>query len=173
MGASIYAPYGLMRSIRGVGFKVRMLSYVVPGEPGRLVGIYSISVWRDMPPRIPEEARHLIVRHIHSVAQLELLLYLRGLEGETATAASVAKEQRIGTDMASDILADLTKRGFAIEKDEGGFAYRPSPTLAQHVDALADAYSTFRVTIINLIFSKPSESVQSFADAFRVRREED
>lgn len=75
--------------------------------------------------------------------------------------------------MASDLLVDLAGRGFLVEKEEGAFVYEPKPGLAKQVDALASAYSGYRVTIINLIFSKPSEGVQSFADAFRLRRDEE
>ena len=125
-----------------------------------------------MPPRIPDPAQELIVRHIHSVAQLEVLLYLRGLNGAVATVQSVGREQKIGEDMASDLLTDLAGRGFLAEKDEG-FVYSPKRALASQVDALAGAYATYRVTIINLIFSKPSEGVQSFADAFRLRKDDD
>lgn len=74
--------------------------------------------------------------------------------------------------MAADLLTDLGGRGF-LEETSDGYVYKPTPALAKGVDAVADAYGSYRVAIINLIFSKPSEGVQSFADAFRVRRDED
>src|SRR5688500_11003788 len=125
-----------------------------------------------MGQKIPNEAQDLIARHIHSVAQLELLLYLRTLGDVPVTAQDVGREQKIGPDMASDLLTDLAGRGF-LEEIEEGFVYRPKSALARPVDVLAGAYGTYRVTIINLIFSKPSEGVQSFADAFRVRRDDE
>ena len=125
-----------------------------------------------MGQKIPDEAQDLVARHIHSVAQLELLLYLRALGEVSVTAVSVGREQRIGADMASNLLADLAGRGF-LEQTKDGFVYRPKPALGKAVDSLAGAYGTYRVTIINLIFSKPSEGVQSFADAFRLRKDED
>ena len=125
-----------------------------------------------MPQRIPGDASDLIVKHIHSVAQLETLLFLRGRPDVLATAEVVAREQKIGGDMAADLLADLAGRGF-LEETTDGFRYKPSSSLAKGVDAVASAYGTYRVAIINLIFSKPSEGVQSFADAFRVRRDDE
>lgn len=125
-----------------------------------------------MPPRIPDQAQDLIVRHIHSVAQLEVLLYLRSFGEGIATPESVGRDQKIGADMAADLLVDLSGRGFLSERD-GGYVYDPQPALGRQVEALAEAYGTYRVAIINLIFSKPSEGVQSFADAFRLRKDED
>ena len=125
-----------------------------------------------MAQKIPDEAQELVARHIHSVAQLELLLYLRGVGDVVVTAGSVGRAQKLGTDMATDLLTDLAGRGF-LKETQDGFVYGPKPTLARAVDVLAAVYGTYRVTIINLIFSKPSEGVQSFADAFRVRRDDE
>lgn len=125
-----------------------------------------------MPQRIPGEAQDLIIKYIHSVAQLETLLFLRARPDTSVTAETVAREQKIGGDMAADLLTDLSGRGFLKETPEG-YRYAPSSALSKGVDAVASAYGSYRVAIINLIFSKPSEGVQSFADAFRVRRDED
>lgn len=125
-----------------------------------------------MTERIPKDAQDVIARHIHSVAQLETLLFLRARPDVPIKPDILAREQKIGGDMAADLLTDLSGRGFLKETPEG-YLYKPTRTLAKGVDAVANAYGTYRVAIINLIFSKPSEGVQSFADAFRVRRDED
>lgn len=125
-----------------------------------------------MAQKIPHEAQELVARHIHSVAQLELLLHLRQSAGKVVTPEAAGRDQKLGSDMAGDILADLEGRGFVRQRD-GGYVYEPNAPLARQVDALADAYSVYRVTVINLIFSKPSEGVQSFADAFRLRRDDE
>lgn len=121
---------------------------------------------------VPKEARDLITSHIHSVAQLEMLLYLRSRTGAEITPETLGRDQKIGTDMAQGLLEDLAGRGFLTEKN-GSFTYAPKGDLSRQVDALASAYASYRVSIINLIFSRPNEGVQSFADAFRVRRDEE
>ncbi len=125
-----------------------------------------------MSERVPTDAQDLITKHIHSVAQLEVLLDLRRAGDDPVTVESVAHKHKVGGDMARDLLADLEGRGF-LRETEAGFTYSPSGSLARQVDALANAYQSYRVSIINLIFSKPSEGVQSFADAFRLRKDED
>jgi hypothetical protein len=37
-------------------------------------------------------------------------------------------------------------------------------------DELAESYAKYRVAVIGLIFSKPSEHVRDFPEAFRLRR---
>ncbi len=121
---------------------------------------------------VPREARDLIARHIHSVAQLETLLLMRSRAGEETTAEDVGRDQKIGLDMAEGMLADLVQRGFLMRSGEK-FVYEPTADVAAQIDVLAEAYKGYRVSVINLIFSRPDESVQSFADAFRVRKDEE
>ncbi len=125
-----------------------------------------------MPDRVPKAARDLIAQHIHSVAQLELLIYMHGRGGAPVTAEEAGRDQKIGTEMATSLLADLVARGFAREVD-GAFSYQPPDDTAAQVAEVAEAYTKYRVTIINLIFSRPSEGIQGFADAFRVRRDDE
>jgi hypothetical protein len=52
------------------------------------------------------------------------------------------------------------------------FRYEPrSADLADAVQALARAYADRRVTVIGLIFAKPTDKIRSFADAFRIRKD--
>jgi hypothetical protein len=39
------------------------------------------------------------------------------------------------------------------------------------IGEVANAYASHRVTIIGLIFSKPTSTLKTFADAFRIRKE--
>jgi hypothetical protein len=51
--------------------------------------------------------------------------------------------------------------------------YRYAPATAEleaSVDGLAESYAKYRVAVVALIFSKPSERVRTFSDAFRIRR---
>ena len=38
---------------------------------------------------------------------------------------------------------------------------------------MATAYASHRVSIIGLIFSKPTSNLKTFADAFRIRKDKD
>lgn len=123
---------------------------------------------------IPRETQTFIRTYIRSIRQMEVLLWLREHEGRPVTPALLAKEERLDAVMADDLLKALATTGFLTGPDEdGAYRYGPAPDLGAQVDKLADVYGTYRVSVINFVFSMPSESVQSFADAFRIRKEDD
>jgi hypothetical protein len=123
------------------------------------------------------EAKRFINKHLYGVAQLELLLHLRDNPGEPVTPSMAARELRLGEEQAVGLLHDLHLRGLlAIDKSEGQKRYRYEPTsraLARQVEAVAKIYPAYRHRVIQLIFSKPPESVTNFAQAFRLRKDED
>lgn len=132
------------------------------------------------PNGLPEAVQRLIGEHIDSVEQLEVLLLLRRQKDRPWCADTVARELRIAAASASERLVDLAHRGMLApsEPDESSpegqecFRYSPAnPRLDEAVSALAAAYSERRVSVINLIFSKPTDRIRTFADAFRVRRD--
>jgi hypothetical protein len=122
-----------------------------------------------MAPGITDEVRSFIMRHIQSVEQLEVLLLLRAAPDKEWTPDDVARALVSQRESAERWLLDLTGRGLLTHT--GGFRFAPGATDARVVDGLAEAYAKRRVTVVGLIFSKPSEAVQSFADAFRLRRD--
>jgi hypothetical protein len=130
-----------------------------------------------MVDRLPPEVTRLISKHIHGVSQLELLLYLHDQPTREVTPEMVAREQRMAEDQSAALLHDLHSRGLLEVIDrEGQRSYRYEPKrreLARQVDALAQTYPKYRHTIIQLVFSKPSEGVTNFAEAFRLRKNED
>jgi hypothetical protein len=126
--------------------------------------------------QLSEELLAFIRQHIHSVEQLEMLLLVRREKGDW-TPEKVSEEMRTALPSAFDRLADLEQRGLLVSHRNGtGPAYRYAPKsgeLEQIVSSLADAYAERKYTIIDLIFSKPIDKIRVFANAFRLRRDED
>ncbi len=123
---------------------------------------------------IAREVRTFIREHLTSVAQLEILLLLHAQPARPLTAEQVAELLRIDPGWAAVELAKLRDSGLFTAEDAGGYCYRPASTAdAQAVDALAKAFATHRVSVITLIFSTPSDSIGSFADAFKLRGNDD
>lgn len=123
---------------------------------------------------VPKETQAFIRAHIRSIRQLEALLWVREQEGPV-TAAALAKQERIDQDMADDLLRSFERSGFVDgPDDDDAYSYRSGDRdVAMQIDKLAEVYGTYRVSVINLVFSMPSESVQSFADAFKIKRDDD
>ena len=123
---------------------------------------------------IPQEVRAFIVDHIDSVLQLELLLLLHKKRDQEFGAAEVVAELRIDPTWAVTQLDDFCARGIlkCAEGPPRRYRYAPkSPDLDSAITRLDQAYSNRRVSVISLIFSKPTDKLRSFADAFRVRKE--
>jgi hypothetical protein len=122
---------------------------------------------------VPAPVRRFISGHIESVAQLEVLLLARAVTDKAWTAEEVARALVIRPESAAHWLDDLAARGLLLE-DGGRYRYHPSTDGTEStIDDLAESYAKYRVAVIGLIFSKPSERVTVFADAFRIRRRRD
>jgi hypothetical protein len=121
----------------------------------------------------PAELKLFIAQHVESLAQLEALLLLRQDSQTQWKSAELSQRLYITPDMCEGILANLHQRGFVERNAEGGYRYHPSSSEADRVLAeLAGVYQQRRVAVITEIYSKPVNKVQTFADAFRLRREE-
>jgi hypothetical protein len=127
-----------------------------------------------MHDEFPAELKQFIEFYIESVPQLEALLLLRGDPNRRWQAADVAKSLYIPENIASSLLSDFVRRGFAVLEPppESGHVYRTRDAeIDRLVDQLATAYQARRVAVISLIYSKPLHKVQTFADAFRFGKE--
>ena len=124
---------------------------------------------------IPQEVRAFITEHIDSVLQLELLLLLRKKRDRDFDAAEVVRELRIDPAWSAGQLEQLCAAGILACVEAGGarrYHYAPkSAELDGAVQKLEQAYTDRRVSVISLIFSKPTDKLRSFADAFRVRKD--
>ena len=119
--------------------------------------------------QLPEGVRDLILRHVHSVVQLEVLLFLRERPREQWDVASVAKRLYAPVGEMAIALAELCKDGFLVREGEA-YRYAPISDHQARVDALARAYVRQLIPITNLIHSKP-RNIRAFSDAFKFRKD--
>jgi hypothetical protein len=123
----------------------------------------------------PAEIEQFIGQHIESLAQLELLLLLRQGSARSWSSFDLARQLYVTPDVCTGIVADLERRGFVLRDaaDNSLIRYRSGGAeFDQLIDQLAVLYHQRRVAVITLIYSKPIKKVQTFADAFRIRREQ-
>lgn len=123
---------------------------------------------------IPQDVRAFVTDHIDSVLQLELLLLLQKKRDRDFDAAEVVEELRIDATWASAQLEDFCARGIlaCVEGTPRRYRYAPkSPEMDAAITRLDQTYTDRRVSVISLIFSKPTDKLKSFSDAFRVRKE--
>ena len=124
---------------------------------------------------LPEPVNRFIVEYLDSAEQLEILLLLFRHSERDWSAEGVARELRISPLSSAERLEEFAREGLLV-RGEGGAGYRfgpRDPSLVDAVRGLVAAYAERRVTVINLIFSKPVDKIRTFADAFRLRKEDD
>ena len=110
-------------------------------------------------------------RHIESLEHLEILLLLAGQE-RNWTAAEIF--QRIQSSQASVVqrLESLVTAGHLSRDADRKFRFSPKYEAARKiVNDLAEAYRTRRVRIIEAIYTRKSDAVRSFADAFKFKKD--
>ncbi len=126
-----------------------------------------------MPDDIRADLRDFIVNEIGSIAQLELLLLLHKDSAREWTADDAARELYTGAEAMAALLEGFRARGYVIATGSPQVCYRFAPhvpEVEQLVRDLAQLYQERRVTVINLIYAGPVHKLQSFADAFRLRK---
>jgi hypothetical protein len=124
---------------------------------------------------LSEQIRHFIARYIISVEQLEILLLLSGDPKRLWTAADVFNKIRSSPGSVQEKLDFLRGQGFVcsetIASGEVAYLYRPSsPQLSAGAALLGETYRERPTKVIEAIFAKPDQQLQSFIDAFTLRK---
>lgn len=123
---------------------------------------------------VPTPVLNFIRENIESVEQLEILLLLYQKNDRSWTPDEVARELRSSPQSARKRLAVFELKGFVRQIDPTSNSYQYDPrdiSIDERIKALAEAYQLRRVTIIDVIFSKPNEKIQVLADAFKFRED--
>jgi hypothetical protein len=115
---------------------------------------------------IPRAVEQFIARHITSVEQLELLLLLRRQPDVSLTPAEASRRLHTSPHSAGTRLAEL-ERSRLVARDGDAYRYGADAETDACVADVERYYSTHRA---RMIFSRPSDEVLGFADAFRLRR---
>ena len=67
-------------------------------------------------------------------------------------------------------LEQFEAAGLVAAGSDGRRQYRPADPLAEHVEMLAKAYKERPVTLFRVIYALRDLKIQSFADAFKLKR---
>jgi hypothetical protein len=124
-----------------------------------------------MSSEFPVEVRQFIAESIESLAQLEVLLLLQRHADQTWTGDEVAKSLYIAPEMSASLLADLVHQNLATHASSG-FRYAATAKVHPIIVLLAQAYQERRVSVVSEIYSKSRSKIQTFADSFRLKKEQ-
>lgn len=122
-----------------------------------------------MPLATDQDLSLFVREHVRSVWALELLLVLRRDPDRCWTVDELVRDLRASTPLVSTNLQAFERSGLAMRDDAGCFRYAPAnPVLDELCATLEADYRERPVAVINMI-AKPSDPVQSLADAFKFR----
>ena len=128
-----------------------------------------------MSDHIPEEVKRFLINHIDSVAELEILVFLRERRDRSWSCRPVADYIFTSEEITADLLVKLTDKGLltADGMSPASFRYGPqNQNLARLLDQLAEAYTKYLVPITNLVHKKSRRNIESVAEAFKLKKEE-
>jgi hypothetical protein len=121
---------------------------------------------------IPNEVLEFISEQIASMEQLEVLLLVSSQPDREWSAEAVFSEIQSSLPSVTQRLQDFCERGLMVQPRPLVFRYSPATRdLAETIRALSAAYKEKRVKIIETIYRKPLDDVQTFADAFKLRKD--
>lgn len=122
---------------------------------------------------INDALRAFVRKHVRSVGELEVLLWLRTHPQRAWTADEIARELRNNRNAATEYLRHFVRTGLAREIDLGRYQYVADGAMHEQVTALADAYAERPVSVVDLIYAEPRDQVQMLADAFKIKKDKD
>lgn len=118
--------------------------------------------------------KQLLSRYISSVEQLEILLLVQSQPTRAWSSGDVYEVIRSSKASVEARLKAFTAAGFLAEEATSPPTYRYVPnesSLRAAVEETAAVYQTRRIRVIEAIFAPEADPVQSFADAFKLRKD--
>ncbi len=120
---------------------------------------------------IPKHVSEFLRAAIPSTWALDTLRLLKKSPHRVWTSAALNAELRGSLPMIEDILAGFRRWGLVLDA-EGGCRYATENSLDATVDELVRLYAERPVSVIAEIARSPHEKLQTFVDAFRVKKDE-
>ena len=127
---------------------------------------------REATPTLPSPIRAFVRQHIQSLHQLEILLLVYTPPLRPWQADEIARQLYLPAELCAERLADFATRGLLqCDPAAAPVVYHADPEQVPVIDQLAAFYRQQRVTLTAFLFSQPNDTIQSFADAFKFRKE--
>ena len=121
---------------------------------------------------IPLEVRKFIYETIETVGHLEVLCTFLSAPGKKWNANSLQKELRSHVTIAGKQLEHLKSKGLIKDEGDGQYGFGPDDSIKEKLShELFDLYKKSPVSIISLIYDKPTDSLKVFADAFKMKKD--
>lgn len=119
---------------------------------------------------LDDDVKAFLTAHCANVAALEVLLVLRAHDGRDWSAEELARQTRGNAEREAAVLAAFRRQSLVVEPSPGRYRLAATAGLRERLDRLAGAFARAPLQVVEVIHAAPSETVQTFADAFRIPR---
>lgn len=126
------------------------------------------------PPELPTELRAFLYACVDAVEQVDILIHLQA-SGRVWTAKEVSIHEGIAEHAARAHLEALVARGLLRAQAGASLLYSYAPKtdrLKGYVELLATHYAGSRSLVVSFVATQTRGAVKTFADAFKLRDEE-
>jgi hypothetical protein len=113
---------------------------------------------------LSQRVREFLLAYVDSIGLLEVLLMLAAAPQTGFTADQVSDHLRTSPMSAQERLRSLTDRKLADRLPNGSFRFGSGAELAAVVREVSEAYRDRRVSVMTLIYSRPSRAVPGVTD---------
>lgn len=118
------------------------------------------------------EVAEFLRSSVKSVWALEALLFLRRRAERAWTMDALVGELRSSHMVVAELLTCFVTVGLVRDEGEAGYRYAPANAVLDHAVAQVEkAYAERPMAVTKAILSAPNDKIQSFADAFRLRKD--
>lgn len=123
-------------------------------------------------PDISEDVREMIQRHLPTMDHIELLMILRGNRDDSFSLDQLVDQMRKPRELVELCLATLEDAGLAAKLTDSTYRYAArEPNLDRTADSVVKLYNERPVTLVRLLYERPPTAVNTFADAFKLRKD--
>jgi DNA-binding IclR family transcriptional regulator len=121
---------------------------------------------------VPPDVAQFIRQCIDRLETLDVLLLLQATSSKDWTVQQISDEMRSSLLAAETAIATLLTHGL-VSREGSGYRFRPAtPGLEEQTQRLAACYRERRAAVITQIVSRRTDSIRSFADAFRIKKDD-
>lgn len=123
---------------------------------------------------IPQEVRDLVRRHVTSGDHLEILMRMFDAGEKAFSVDELRRVTHIAERSVVRCLDELSEAGIVRQVSPTAWQYGPRTVQEREaLDKLAQMYHQRPVTLVRLVYERPSAPLKSFSDAFRLRDTKD
>lgn len=122
--------------------------------------------------QIPNPIRAFIARYIRTVGHLEILLFVSEGAERAWTVDELSRHMRTNNSLVQQQLRDL--QGLVTLSTSNPATYQFSatdPKIKENIEFIRELYRSRQQAMIHAIYDRPLDTIRSFADAFKIKKD--